>query len=503
MTVVTIKSFSSLLLLLLAIHAFGQSNDHRLIGLESEIDSLMKTYQTVGMSIAIIEKDQIIYSRGLGYRNHKKQLPVTSSTLFPIGSVTKPITASLIGVYQGKGALSVDDKPKKFVDYLEFYSDEMNNLVTIEDLLAHRSGIGVVDGASVFFPTDNIKKHLKRLVYLKPNGNVRKGFYYSNMGYAILGAITEKITGKTWAENVEKEIFAPLEMYSSNSNLTDLQKSDNFSLGYSIANDTILNVVYEDLHEAFASGAVNSSVDDLSNWVKMLLNRGRYKDQQIIPAQYLEHSFSEHNIIRSSFSFDKKYDLLYDTYGYGWFVHQYKGLYKVNHGGNVPGFTASVTMYPYKNIGVIILANQGSANLLLKAIDDIIINRLLGLERKHWGDYQIQIGQATLPTQKIGYLNTDRQPSHSLQSFCGKYSSKAYGTVEIFLENNNLMIQFPAFTMALEHQYYNTFINRIVAKTTHQNTPSFYINFYSNNEGKISKMTIDFAPSPEYFEKIN
>lgn len=497
------KKFKLLTIALLA--AFGctgQAQDTRLHALETEITSLMEAYKTVGLAVAIVENDKVIYTKGFGFRNHQKKLPVTPNTLFPIGSVTKPITASLIGVYQGRGELSVNDKPRRFIKNLQFYSDEMNNLVTIEDLLAHRSGIGNVDGAHVFFPTNDLNKHFERLPHLNPNSEVRERLDYSNMGYAILGGITQKLSNRTWAENIEAELFKPLNMLHSNSNLTDLQKSENYALGYSVANDAIVKVEYADQHESNASGAINSSVNDLSKWVKLLLNQGVHENQQLIPKKYLEASFSEQNIIRGSFSFDKKYQLLFDTYGYGWFVHQYKNLYRVNHGGNVSGFTASVELYPHKNIGIILLTNQGSANLLTKAIGDIIINRLLNLERKDWKDYEdIQVGEARILNTNFKTINTNKKPNHALKSYVGKYQHQGYGIAEVLLKNNQLIIQFPAFEMGLEHHINNTFINRVIT-ITHQNTPSFYINFLPNNEGDIAEMTIAFSREPTRFKKM-
>lgn len=488
-------------LFLFCFSAFGQEEDSRLKGLEIDIDSLMNKCQTVGVSISVVENGKILYSKGFGYRNLAEKLPVTPNTIFPIGSVTKSITSSLIGVYVGQSKLETKDKPSKYIPYLRFSTDEMNNLITVEDLLTHRSGIGNTDATHVFFPTDDIREHIGRLSHIKPSSQVRERFDYSNMGYAILGEITAQISGKTWRENIEEEIFNPLEMHHSNCTLEELQSSNNFSLGYSLYNQKPVKVEYEDQHESYASGAINSTTNDLTKWVMMLLDGGLYKDKQIIPKAYLENSFSEHNIIRGSFGYERKYNLLADTYGYGWFVHQYKNMYRVNHEGNVSGFTSSINLYPYKKIGIIILTNQGSSNLLTKSINDIIINRLLGKERKPWQDYEIRIGESIVPQTNFPALKADKLPSHPLSEYNGKYFSKSYGELEVFQEGRNLMIQFPAFKMYLEHFGYNTFINKVV-DTHHQNTPSFYINFYPNNEGRINRLTIEFSEEPEIFVKL-
>ena len=478
----------------------GQDTDPRFDGLIEEVDSLMKRYQTVGMSISVVENGREIWSRGFGYRKLEEKLPVTPQTLFPIGSVTKPLTASLIGVYIGREQAATSDKPQKHLPYLEFSSEEMNRLITVEDLLAHRSGIGVVDATHVFFPTNDIQQHLKRLKYLKPNSPVRERFDYSNMGYAILGEISAQITGKTWEENIQKEIFGPLHMIRSNCSLEALQADENFAYGYTVSKGSVLQTAYEDQHESGASGAINSCSEELVHWVKLLLNGGRKDQKQVIPKAYLEASFSEQNLIRGSFSFDKKYELIGDSYGYGWFVHQYKDMYRVNHGGNVSGFTAQVSLYPYKGIGIIMLSNQGSANQLTRAIEDMLLHRLLEIEGKDWKAYPIQIGEGITPLTQWKPLNEAEKPSHSLSAYCGDYFSKGYGTATVLLENGQLLIQFPAFKMLLEHQQDNTFINRVIEKH-HQNSPSFYIRFHPSDNGNIREMRIGFSEAPERFIK--
>ncbi|MEX0273108.1 MAG: serine hydrolase domain-containing protein, partial [Flavobacteriaceae bacterium] len=224
----------------------GQSTDVRLNGLKEEVSHLMATHQTVGMSVCIVENDQVIFSESFGYRDYGNKIPVTNRTIFPIGSITKPITASLIGAFTGQYPLHVKDKPRTYIPYLEFATCDMNKLVTLEDLLAHRSGIGVVDGAHVFFPTDNIEQHLKRLPHLRPNSQVRERFDYSNMGYAILGEISAKISGETWAANIQNTIFNPLQMEHSNCSIADLESSDDPAVGYGVADGQIIRVAYED-----------------------------------------------------------------------------------------------------------------------------------------------------------------------------------------------------------------------------------------------------------------
>ena len=331
---------------------------------------------------------------------------------------------------------------------------------------------------------------------------MRAGFDYSNMGYAILGAITEEITELTWEENMEKELFIPLNMTHSNCNLESIQSSDNYAVGYSVHNDQPYRVEYENQYESAASGGINTTSRDLAKWLKMLMAKGIYNDQQIIPKAYLEASFSEHNIIRGSFNYDRRSNLLCDTYGYGWFVHQYKDLYRVNHGGNVSGFTGHVSMYPHNSIGIVILNNQGSSNMLSHVIEEVIVDRLLNRKRKAWDEYDINIGQAMVPVQGLGDPNIEKPITHDLAEYTGIYFHPGYGDIVVNQEAEHLKIRFPAFELGLEHAHYNTFVNRVTSSGLHQNIPSFYINFHPDSEGVISELTIDFGDEPPRFKKV-
>ena len=491
----------TILLLFLSIQCIGQNLDKRLDGLATEIDSLMEVYKTIGLSIAIVENNKIIYTNGFGYRNLNKKLPVTPNTLFEIGSITKQFTSSLIGIYQEQGKLSIYDKPSKHLKNLRFYSDEMNNIINIEDLLAHRSGIGGVDATHVFFPTNSINKHLERLPFLKPNSKVRERFDYSNMGYAILGAIGESITKRKWSENIKHDILTPMQMGQTNTSLKELTSSADFSYGYSIQSEKGVKVLYEDQNESMASGAMNSSASDMAKWAMMLLNKGKYKNKQIIPQDYLESSFSQNQILNQSFSFDKKDDETFNSYGYGWFVNNYKGIYRVNHSGGVSGFTSNIELYPHEKLGIVVLSNQTSSSISFN-VTNIIANRMLGLERKKWNEYEIRNSQARIYGETINAINKDKTPNLPLSKFCGEYINKGYGTINISLENNNLIVTLPAFTVALEHHEYNAFYT-VKSTELHQNTPPFYYNFQLNSNGNIVSLTIGYQTEPVEFTKMN
>ncbi len=488
-----------LLFLITVFQLSGQTNDQRLKGLETEIDSLMKAYNLVGLSVAIVENDQMIYSKGFGYRDLKNKFPVTANTLFSIGSVTKQFTSSLIGIYEGQGKLSLEDKANKHIKALKFYNKEIDNFITIEKLLTHQSGIGVVDGADVFFPRGSLQKHFERLPYLVPNGR-RNRFHYSNMGYSILGGIGESITKKSWTENIQDDIFKPLQMNRSNTTLKEFLNAEDVSFGYSVSEGSAVKVLLQDQQESSPAGSLNSSANEMSNWLIMLLNKGKFNNKQIVPQSYLEKAFSTQLIISPDFLFEDTRDLTINTYGYGWFVSNYRNNYRVSHGGNVSGFSALVDFYPTRKFGIVILSNQNNSGIIYN-ISELITDRMLNIEGKRWNDFEVNIFPARVFNTTVNPVNQEQKPSHSLSAYCGKYENKGYGVIEVVLKDGNLVANFPAFQKVLEHHENDTFYGKQIHRT-HENNPSFDYTFLMNESGQVSEVSINMQSPAVQFVKL-
>ena len=204
------KSTLILFLFLITKLTFGQENENRLNGIDQEIETLLNSYKAVGLSISVVKNNQIVYSKGFGYRDLENNLPVNENTIFPIASSSKAFTASLLGLLDFEGKISLKDKPSLHIPKLEFYNSDMDNLITIEDLLSHKSGLGEINGTLVLFPERSKLEVIKKLKYIKPEGKPKDSWIYSNMGYTIAGTIVEEVTGESWEDNLKKNIFNPL-----------------------------------------------------------------------------------------------------------------------------------------------------------------------------------------------------------------------------------------------------------------------------------------------------
>lgn len=273
------KFFYTFTLLIVAQLCFSQKIPKELIDIEDDINFLTKQYKAVGLSIAIVKDNKTIYSQGFGYRDLEKNKPVTNNTVFNIGSTTKAFTGTLLGILKSQNQVSLSDKPSLHIPNFQFYNEKMDNLITIEDLLSHKSGIG----NKVHLKFSFLKKtNLRWYKDLKPESEIKNSFEYSNIAYTLAEAIVEQITNKSWDNNIQEKIFQPLAMNSSYTTYEKSQKLNNYALPYGISKGKIEKVAFENFHSISPAGGIKSTVIDLSNWMLTWLNGGVFNNKQNI-----------------------------------------------------------------------------------------------------------------------------------------------------------------------------------------------------------------------------
>ena len=156
----------------LSSNLFAQSDD-RLKGLDGELEKILKSLDETGFAVAIVEKDKVLYSKGFGYRDYENKIKVDANTLFAIGSCTKAFTSSILGLLNKEGKLDFEDSPIDYVKELRFYNAQMNDMITIRDLMSHRTGIPRHDFSWYFFPTFSKDSLITRIQYHEPFTSVR------------------------------------------------------------------------------------------------------------------------------------------------------------------------------------------------------------------------------------------------------------------------------------------------------------------------------------------
>lgn len=451
--------------LFIAIAGFSQKSkantEVRFAGLDNSFNQVLKDWHAAGFAVAVVEKNKIIYAKGFGYRDLEKKLPVDANTLFAIGSCTKAFTASLIGMLQKDGKLDIDKPATSYLPDLKFYNSEMNNNITLRDMLCHRTGLPRHDFSWYLFPTESRDSLVRRIQFMEPTAPIRTVWQYNNFMFMALGAMDEKLTGGTWEGDVKQKIFDPLGMTHSNFTIKDLIANPDASIGYGVKNDSVIEKLdYYNIAGMSPAGAINSSVNEMAKWVITWINDGKFNGKEIIPATFRNEAISSQSIIGSALPGKEKPGLYFSTYGFGWMLSSYKGHYRVEHGGNIDGFSASTCFFPTDSIGIIVLTNQNGSTVP-SIVRNIISDRVLGLKYFDWNADLKKAKEKAKPvndsTEKSDLPKTKMPSTHVLKDYQGNYNNPGYGTMHIYLQNDSLFAEGRGKVLWLRHNNFDVF----------------------------------------------
>ena len=497
-----IKFLLVILLIMSATTLIGQKNpptiDARLVSLDNELEKLLKDWKIAGFAVAVVEKDKLIYSKGFGYRDVENKKPVSPNTLFAIGSCSKAFTSAVLGLLEKEGKLDLDKPATGYIPYLKFYNDDMNEKITVRDMMCHRTGLPRHDFSWYLFNSNARDSMLMRVQYQEPNAGIREKWQYNNFMFLAQGVMAEKLTGKTWEENIKHRFFDSLGMRRSNFSIEEMVKDTNHSVGYTVEKDSIIKKTdYYHIMGMSPAGSINSSVLEMANWVIAWINGGKYAGKEILPATYVQDAISSHMVISGAVPDKEHPDIHFSNYGLGWFLASYRGHYRVEHGGNIDGFSASTCFFPSDSIGIIVLTNQnGSA--VPSVARNIVADRMLKLSYINWSSDRKKAMDTAIAQQKkaeksvVSNRIAGTKPSHPLAEYEGIFSHPGYGDIELFLKNDSLFGHTPKDTFWLRHYHYEVFEIKNIHKKTGIDTAAGgqKINFESSEAGKIESFHI-------------
>lgn len=335
--------------------------------LTAELEAGLEKFHVPGMAVAVVYEDSVIYARGFGFSDVEKKEAVTPRTRFAIGSSTKAFTATVIGQLVDEGKMSWDDALSKHVPefVLDVKSDDDAAQATVRDALCHRTGftrMGVL-WASGEVPR---KQFLAQASQAEPLASFRDQFLYNNVTYTAAGEASARVEGVLWAELVTRNLLEPLGMRNTVV-LTEEAKRLGMAQGYKWNEDTSSFDVLpmRSLDEIAPAGAINSTVLDMTAWLRFQINRGVYRGEQLIKPETLKETWKPQIDVAGKMK-----------YGLGWFVDEYEGQPMLHHGGNIDGYSAMVSFLPEERLGVVMLSNV-SFSAMQDAVRGITYDALL------------------------------------------------------------------------------------------------------------------------------
>jgi CubicO group peptidase (beta-lactamase class C family) len=471
----------------------------KLEGLDDYMGKVLKDWNGPGVGIGVVVGDQLVFAKGYGYRDYEKKLPFTPATVCPIASNTKLFTAVAAGMLVDEGKLTWDKPVRESVPTIRFYNEQLNNAVTLRDMLSHRSGITRHD--SIWYKSDFTRKELfDRLRYLEPQAPMRETFLYNNLMFAAVGYMIELQSGKTWERFVRDRVLEPLGMNSTGYTIADMVKQPEHGVGFTEKRDSfdLYRIpYYEDTEGVAPCGAIVSNIEDMSHWLIALMNEGKYNGRQVLPADVLKQTLQPAIALPNTGAEQRGYwEVLNSAYGMGRQTSVYRGHLMTFHGGDLPGFHTQVSFMPKEHVGVLVFVIGNHTAPLYNLITYNVYERLLGVDQTPWIqrglDIRLKAKEADRQARKKegGDRVADTKPSHALADYAGDYENPAYGVMKIGLKDGQLQFDFHKIRMPMMHFHYDRFDT-----PNDEQDGKWSVNFRTNPQGDIAEavMSLDEA----------
>ena len=355
-------------MMLVAFHqSFGQAEKA-----EAEIQQLMRTTPVVGLSVAVVKDNKVIYNHSFGFKDVEKELPLTNESIFRIASISKSFTTTAIMQLVAKKQISLDQDVSELVGFKIRNPKFPNTVITLKMLLSHRSSINDSEGYFSFDAIDSAKNPNWEKSYnaYEPD----KGYMYCNLNYNLAGSILEKLTGVRFDKYIQQQILDPLGLYGGyNVNALDSnliakiyefnKETKSFTLSpnaYAPRTEEINNYTMGRSTPIFSpTGGMKISANDLAKYMIMHSQLGKYEGGRMIPKKLSQQ-------MQAIISEEESYGMALENT-----TQLIAGKTMIGHTGVAYGLYSLMFFEPKEKIGFVVITN-GSDPKIINGINGVL-----------------------------------------------------------------------------------------------------------------------------------
>ncbi|WP_297512295.1 serine hydrolase [uncultured Caulobacter sp.] len=399
-----------------------------------------------GLGVAVVENGKVTLAKGYGVKTLGTQDRCDENTVFGIASNTKAMTAALIGMLVEEGKLAWDDPVTKHLPAFQMSDPVVTKLMTVRDLLVHRSGLTLGAGDLMIWPapTHTRAEIVAGLKYLPIGGQFRGGYAYDNVLYVAAGAVIEAVTGQKWEEVITARIFQPLGMTSTvpSPALVDRARraAPHARLGppvRGLGRQTVLPFDAS-FDAAGPAGGTNSTPKDIARWMLVQLGLGMTPEGKRLWSEATARELWKPQTITSSSegpTAENPVRPSLQAYALGWFVQDHRGERLLWHTGGLAGFISYTGLLPGRKSGIMVMTNA-EENPVLRTMRYGGPDRLQGRSDFDWiaSSKRVQAendAQTLKDAAKAVTPSSGAKPSLPLAAYAGVYRDPWYGTVTI------------------------------------------------------------------------
>ncbi|MCB0548315.1 MAG: serine hydrolase [Phaeodactylibacter sp.] len=460
--------------------------------LDLYVTRALADWQIPGVAVCVVKDGQPVVMKGYGLRELGKPEKVDEHTLFMIGSNTKAFTGTALALLAHEEKCSLDDKVKKWLPEFRMYDPWVEENAILTDLVSHRLGMETFQGDFMYFDSDfTTEEIIRNFGKLKPLYDFRTKWGYCNAGFLLAGQCIERISGDSWAETLRKRLFEPLEMNRTLALSSEIGQATNKAAAHTLHHGELKVIPYGEIDPVAPAGSISSSIHDMSHWLMAQLSDGKYKEQEVIPADVIRRARRPESIVgRAGHPFNRRH---FELYAMGWQLEDYEGREIVSHTGGIHGFVTSVTLLPEENLGIVVLTNTDQ-NYFFEALKWDIVDAFLELPYRGYSQAyngywkKSAAGQEAEITKWRDTVAMNLEPALPLEAFVGKYVHEVYGNLEIVRKEGGLWVTFehhPGLSATLEPMGGNRFLCTY-------NNPLYGVKVwpFAIEEGKVAACTL-------------
>ncbi len=435
--------------------------------LDAYVQKIMVDWKVPGLAVAVVKDGKLVVARGYGVRELGKPGKVDANTLFTIASNSKAFTAAALGTLVAQNKLHWDDPVTQYLKGFELGDPWVTRALTVRDLLTHRSGY--CDPIFMWFTTDFSREQIiQHLRFDKPSYGFRAHFCYNNAMYLVASQLIPAITGQSWEDYVHTHFFVPLDMNRTDTSVAAVSADADAAAPHAEVDHKVTVIRRYDTDIMAPVGGINSSVNDMSHWLLMLLNNGSYAGKTVLPPKIIAAMETPQVVIPEdsgigTWLHTMSPDSHFYTYGLGFIVEDYAGHKLVMHDGDIDGMASALGMLPDLHLGVVVLTNMDhddARNALLFHI----LNEYLGKPPRNTNGALLTLAHQQELTDKaeqtkLAAAYVPGAAPLALKQYVGVYSNPLEGDARLSLENGHLVLRLgnPDFTGDLIHWNHNTF----------------------------------------------
>ncbi|MEO9002991.1 MAG: serine hydrolase [Rhodanobacter sp.] len=437
-------------------------------GLDAYVQQSMLQWQVPGMAVAVVKDGKVVLARGYGVRELGKPDRVDADTLFDIGSNTKSFTAAALGTLVSTGKLDWDAHVVDHIRDFHLRSPYVTQELTLRDLLSHRSGY--CDPGMWY--TSDASDVIRRMRFQKPDYAFRARFCYNNIMYLTAARFIPAVTGASWDQYVAQHLFKPLAMTRTVTTDAEVAAASNVAMPHGMVDGkpaAIRRYWSHNMDLMSPVGGINSSANDMSHWLLMLLADGSYDGKAVLDKPTVAAMATPQIPVPTDSGVGLEIKAWmpggdFYSYGLGLLMNEYAGHKLVWHAGDIDGMASAMVMVPDQHLGIVVMTNMTESGSRFGVVMHILQHYLQqpaeDVGATLFAQMQKDESSAKAAASKLmATREPNSMPPRPLADYASQYADDYNGTANVTLEQDHLVLRLanPDFIGDLQHWHDDTF----------------------------------------------